>query len=127
MVEKTITFTDYNGTERTGKYYFNYSKAEIYHANASIEGGLHAKVKKIMEDNNPKEIMDFFKNFILDAYGEKSADGLHFVKSPEISKAFEQTEAYSELYSELVTDADKASAFFNALIPKGLVTDVENK
>lgn len=47
----------------------------------------------------------------------KSSDGKRFEKSEEISKAFEQTEAYSELFMELVTDAEKAAAFINGIIP----------
>ena len=29
MLKKTITYTDYNGSERTEDFYFNLSKAEI--------------------------------------------------------------------------------------------------
>lgn len=50
-------------------------------------------------------------------YGEKSPDGKRFVKSEELSTAFSQTEAYSQLYMELATDADKAAEFINGVIP----------
>lgn len=51
------------------------------------------------------------------SYGEKSPDGKRFVKSEELSTAFSQTEAYSQLYMELATDADKAAEFINGVIP----------
>ena len=59
-----------------------------------------------------------FKDLVLKSYGEKSADGKRFIKTPEISEAFSQTEAYSVLFMELATDADAAAAFVNGIIPK---------
>ena len=29
MIKKTVTYTDYNGVERTESFYFNLSKAEV--------------------------------------------------------------------------------------------------
>jgi hypothetical protein len=63
-------------------------------------------------------IVDTFKELILKAYGEKSADGKYFYKSPEISAKFAATEFYSELFMELSSDADAASKFFNGIIPQ---------
>ena len=40
------------------------------------------------------------------------------MKSEEISKAVSETEAYNKLFIELVTDANAASAFVNAIIPQ---------
>ena len=45
-----------------------------------------------------------FKDLILKAYGEKSADGRRFIKSKELSEAFSQTEAYSILYMNLIVN-----------------------
>ena len=39
------------------------------------------------------------------------------MKSEEISNGFAQTEAYSQLFMELATDADAAAAFVNGIIP----------
>ena len=54
------------------------------------------------------------------AYGEKSLDGKYFEKSPERSLRFSQTEAYSELFLELL-DPEKAAAFINAILPQDAV------
>ena len=35
----------------------------------------------------------------------------------EISTAFSQTEAYSQLFMELATDADAAAKFVNGIVP----------
>ena len=61
--------------------------------------------------------MNMFKEFIFRSYGIKSEDGRRFQKSEEISKSFEQTEAYSQLFVKLCTNADAASAFINGILP----------
>ena len=40
MLKKTITYTDYNGNERTEDFYFNLTKAEVVEMEMSTSGGL---------------------------------------------------------------------------------------
>lgn len=118
LTKKTITYTDYNGTERTEDYYFNLSKLELTRMQASVEGGLDEKLKKMINAKNGKAVMDFFEELILKAYGEKSEDGRRFIKSEELSIAFSQTPAYEALFEELVTDDEAAANFVKSIIPK---------
>lgn len=120
MITKEITFTDYNGQERKEKYQFNFTKAELTEMELSVNGGLSAMMERIKETDDRPELMRIFKDLILKAYGVKSADGKRFVKSEELRTEFSQTEAYSELYMELVTNTDSAINFFNGLIPNDL-------
>ena len=122
MLKKTITYTDYNGTERTEDFYFNLTKAEILDMEMSEAGGLTAKLNRIIESKDNRELMKHFKYIIHRAYGEKSDHGRRFVKSDEISTGFEQTEAYDELFMELFSDATKAAEFVNGIIPQGIQT-----
>lgn len=117
MLKKTITYTDYNGSERTEDFYFNLTKAEIVEMEMSTTGGLAEMIKKIVAAQDAPSIIAIFKKLILKAYGEKSPDGKRFIKSDEISNAFSQTEAYSQLFMELATDADKAAEFVNGITP----------
>lgn len=117
MLKKTITYTDYNGTERTEDFYFNLSKAEVADLEMGVEGGLSTMIEKIVAAKDTPAILAIFKKLVLQAYGEKSVDGKRFIKSEEISTAFSQTEAYSDLYMELATNADEAAKFFNGIIP----------
>lgn len=123
MIKKTITYTDYNDNIRTETFYFNLNKAELTEMELSEAGGLSEMIKKLVETQDHPSIIKIFKELLLRAYGEKSPDGKRFVKSPELSKAFSETEAYVELYMSLATDANKAADFFGALVPK----DIENK
>lgn len=117
MLKKTITYTDYNGSERTEDFYFNLTKAEVVEMEMSTTGGLAEMIKKIVAAQDAPSIIAIFKKLILKAYGEKSPDGKRFIKSDEISNAFSQTEAYSQLFMELATDADKAAEFVNGITP----------
>ena len=118
MLKKTITYTDYNGTERTEDFYFNLSKAEAMEMEMGTSGGLTETIKKIVAAQDSPSIIKIFKDFILKAYGEKSLDGKRFIKSKEISEAFSQTEAYSQLFMELATNAEAAAEFVNGIVPQ---------
>ena len=117
MLKKTITYTDYNGLKRTEDFYFNLSKAEVMEMELSTTGGLAEMIKRIVAAQDQPAIIKIFKDLILKAYGEKSADGKRFVKSDELAIAFSQTEAYSILFMELATDADAAAKFVNGIVP----------
>lgn len=120
MLKKAITYTDYNGNERTENFYFNLSQAELMEMEMSTAGGLAEMINKIVAEQDAPAIIKIFKELILKAYGEKSPDGKRFVKSKEISEAFAQTEAYSELFMELATNSDKAAEFVNGIVPKNM-------
>lgn len=117
MLKKTITYTDYNGLERTENFYFNLSKAEIAEMELTTVGGFAEMIQRVVDAQDQATIVKIFKDLILKAYGEKSEDGKRFMKSDEIATAFAQTEAYSILFMELATDADSAAAFVNGIIP----------
>lgn len=124
MLKKTIKYTDYNGSERIEDFYFNLSKAEIMEMEMSTTGGLTEMISKIVATQDAPAIIKIFKDLVLRAYGEKSPDGKRFIKSEEISTAFAQSEAYSNLFMELAFDADAASNFVNGIIPKDLTKEL---
>lgn len=117
MLKKTITYTDYNGNERTEDFYFNLSKAEVMEMEMGTSGGLSEMIQRIIAAQDAPAIINIFKMLVLKAYGEKSPDGKRFIKSEEISTAFSQTEAYSQLFMELASDADAAAKFVNGIVP----------
>ena len=118
MFKKTITYIDYNGTERTEPFYFNLTKAEIMEMELGTEGGLAEMITRIVEAKEAPAIIRVFKELILKAHGIKSDDGKRFIKSKEISDAFAQTEAYSQLFMELATDEKAAAEFVNNIVPE---------
>lgn len=118
MLKKTISFTDFDGNQRTEDFYFNLTKAEVTEMEMTVEGGLGKKLERIIQEQNIEKILQEFKEIIRKAYGVKSPDGRRFVKNQEVFEAFEQTEAYSELFMELATNAEAATEFVNGIIPQ---------
>lgn len=118
MLKKNITYTDYNGEERTEDFYFNLTRAELSEMELSTTGGLSATIERITQAKDTPAIVKIFKELILKSYGEKSPDGKRFIKSEELSKAFSETEAYSELFMELAQDSKAAAAFVNGIMPQ---------
>lgn len=125
MLKKAITYADYNGVERTENFYFNLSKAEVMEMEMGTEGGFTEMIQKIVAAKDAPSIIKVFKDLILKAYGEKSSDGKRFVKSDEISTAFSQTEAYSQLFMELSTNDKAAAEFVNGIMPADLVAKAQ--
>jgi len=117
MLKKTVTYTDYDGNERTEEFFFNLNKAEVTEMELSTEGGMEKMLKKIIESRDGKRIIEVMKDIVLRAYGEKSPDDRRFIKTPEMREAFSQTEAYVNVFMELATDAKAASDFVRGILP----------
>lgn len=120
MIKKTITYPDYNGINRTEDFYFNLSKAETMEMELGTTGGFAEMVRKIIAAQDMPTLIKLFKEIVLKAYGEKSPDGKYFLKEDRTGRklcvAFSQTEAYSQLFMELATDAELAAEFINGVI-----------
>lgn len=124
MLKKTIAYTDYNGEDRKEDFYFNLSKAELVMMESSVVGGMRQRLEKIVQSRDEVSIMEMFKDLIHRSYGVKSDDGKRFIKSEELATQFEQTEAYSELVMEILSGADAAANFINAIIPRDIAKEI---
>lgn len=118
MLKKTITYTDYDGLERTEEFRFNLTKAELVDMELTTAGTFSETMKRIIAEKDIIRIAKLFKELLLNSYGVKSDDGKRFVKSQELSEAFSQTEAYSDLYIELLSNPEEAAKFFAEVAPK---------
>lgn len=128
MIKKTVTYTDFNGNERTEDFYFNLTQVELAELDlgvSGVSGGLLGLLKKIVREKDQRQIVEYFKKIVLMAYGEKSVDGRRFVKSEEIRNGFAPTEAYSKIFMELAQDADKAAEFVNGIMPKEVAEEAK--
>lgn len=117
MFKVTETYTDYNGVERTEDFHFNLNKAELMEMELSTTGGLAETINRIVAAQDGPAIIKIFKDLVLKAYGVKSEDGKRFKKSDELREAFVETEAYSQIFMRLATDADAAAKFVNGIMP----------
>ena len=69
MIKKTMTYTDFNGTERTEDFYFNLTKAEVMEMEMSTKGGLAEMIQRIIAAQDQPAIIKIFKDLIIRSYG----------------------------------------------------------
>ena len=126
MLKKTITYEDWNGNTRTEDFYFNLKKVECTELEYSLGPGmtLSESFQTLIETQDFAAIIKVIKDMLFKSYGIKSDDGKRFMKSAEISKAFEESPVFDDIYMELVSDAKKAADFMTALVPKDLVSQL---
>lgn len=117
MIKENMTYVDFNGNERNEDFYFNLTEAEALDMEMSTTGTLSQKIKSIMDSQDQPEIIKLFKEIILAAYGVKSPDGKYFVKNEKVRQEFESTQAFSDLYIKLASDANAAANFVNGVVP----------
>ena len=124
MLTREITYTDYNGVERTESFRFNLSKAELMEMEMSVTGGFGEMVERIISAKDTPSLIEIFKDLICRSYGVKSPDGRRFMKSKELTEEFTQTEAYSDLFMELALNSEKAAEFVNGILPADFGTRI---
>ena len=120
MIKWPITYTDYNGETITEDFYFHLNKAELTTMQFEANGNFSQYLERLVNERDIKSLGQEFRKIILNSYGKKSDDGRLFRKSQEMRDEFEQSEAYSELFMDLVTDEDKATKFIKGILPSDL-------
>lgn len=125
MIKQTITYTDYNGNERTEEYWFNLSKAELLRLETTTKGGFQKTLENAVASEDNYRIIEVFEDLIKRAIGMKTLDGKYFKKSKEFTEDFVQSEAYSTLLFDLLQDAEKANAFIRGIMPNDLLAQAE--
>ena len=123
MLKKEITYVDYNGVEKKETFWFNLTKSELMKEFGAGDGTTET-LQRIVDAKDGRALMDNYEKLILNAYGEKSADGRRFVKSKELSEEFSQTPAYDVLFMELLTNENAAAEFTEGILPADLVAEV---
>lgn len=127
MLKKSITYTDYDGNERTEDFYFNLSEVELTKMEFATSGGLENSINKIVDSKDVDAMLKMIEKLILASYGEKSEDGRRFNKSSDISEGFMQTEAYNKLFMELIRDENSARNFVRGILPANIARRVEEQ
>lgn len=127
MLKKEITYNNFDNESKTETFYFNLTKIEIIKLNADYDDDVSTLLERIGSgDAKSKEIIAFFEDLFGRSYGEK-LEGGRFIKSKELTSSFLMTDAYSELFLEVMTDAAKAAAFINGLMPADVIAQVERE
>lgn len=121
MIKKTIKYTDYNGVEKERDFLFHLKKSDLIDLQYKDSRGFLTYIQSVIDSKDESALWKAFRDIVLMSYGEKSEDGERFIRSEELSKQFEQTEAFSELIMELMSVEGAAADFVNGLMPSDLV------
>jgi hypothetical protein len=95
--------------------YSDYTNLDIHDQNSTAQA-LSQFINKTLKEGKADTIIEFLEDFILSAYGEKSADGKRFMKSAKIREDFSYSIAYATLFEELITDEKKLGQFMDGVI-----------
>lgn len=137
MLKKTITYTNpFTQQPVSEEHYFHISKSQLidlqmeYQNEPAVKDpitgnmleGYPARMQKVINEQDGSGLVELLKDFIRLAYGRK--DGDRFIRSKAITAEFESTEAFSQLYFEICTDADIQNEFINSILPGELQEEV---
>lgn len=118
MFERKFTFEGFDGKTYEDVWGFYLSKADLLQIQLGTFVGLDQLMKRLIETKNGKEIMAIVDEIIMKSVGHTSPDGRKFLRNDELRDEFRQTDAYSQLFSELVTDPEKVLDFIFGAVPK---------
>lgn len=112
MIKKSIKYVDFNGVEQEEDFYFHLSVPEVTRLQAVVAPeSLEQHVQRIAKEGKVEEILSMIEKILLTAYGKKTPDGKSFIKTDELTKSFEYSQAYAELFEELLTNPDSLQTF----------------
>ena len=119
MLKKTIKykkfFTDENAEEVEEDFYFNLTKFEV------IEINLMEDLISVGKSTNTRRIIPTFKRIVKASVGQKIDN--EFIKDDTFTEAFVASEAYSNLFIEILGSGDaesKMAAFVKGIIPSDM-------
>lgn len=120
MIKHNITYVDFNGVERNEDFYFHLTVPEVTRLEAEVGVDLATYAKEVTESGDAKKIVEFLEKIVKTSYGEKSEDGRTFVKNERLLEAFEYSQAYAELFQQLIMDREFAQVFGTGIATKGI-------
>lgn len=118
MFKHTVEYNDFNGNERTEDLYFHLATHEVTRLEASIGMSLEDHITELQTNQKVPELLAFLEKVMINAFGVKSADGKTFRKTKEIHEEFEYSQAYAELFEQVVTNPDLARKFGEGVAEK---------
>lgn len=144
MYKKVINYVNFNGEQKSKECYFNLTRPEMMEMKRSPLFEMQAIIERIrgMKDPDNELTMEekdmiqekmgkILRDLVVMSYGEKSADGERFIKRVGTDpfgkgQEFIETNAYDELYMEMLQDIRGLIGFVRAVIPESLSTQLDN-
>lgn len=123
MIEKVITYEDYNGEKVTDTFHFHMNKDDVAEFKYRKDGSdIVDVIARIMSTENVRGVLDILKELARSGVGRKELiEGKAvFVKDDMARTLLFSTDAYSELMFELIEKPEAAADFIAGMLPKDL-------
>lgn len=121
VIRKNITFKDLEGNSRTEEFCFHLNKAELAELKMVHGDGLEGLMGTLNAAKDGETIIAAFRKIISATVGQPNPhDGISFDKDPDYVKRFMNSDAYSELFMELISAEDSGGSFIIGVLPKDL-------
>lgn len=119
MFKHSVKYKDFNGNDREEELYFHLSLPEVTRLEAEIGKPLSDYTKELVDNMDMNKLVGFLERILLQSYGVKSSDGKSFQKSKELRDTFEYSQAYAEVFEQVLTDPDLARKFGESVADDG--------
>ena len=120
MIKETISYEDIDGNSKTIDAYFHLTMREMRQL---LKDGIQDKLDVVTSGKASTDTMfDLIDILIKTSFGKRveSNGEAHFVKDPELTEAFMNSDAYDSLLGKMMSDDQFATRFFTGLVPKAL-------
>ena len=111
MFKHNIKYVDFNGNERDEDFYFHLSIPEVTRLEAKFGAPIDTYIKTLVDNQQLADMLDFLEDIILTSYGRKTTDGKSFIKNQQLRTEFEYSQAYAELFEEMITKPELVKKF----------------
>ncbi len=123
MYTKKIPFKDFNDNPHNSVVHFNLTEREVLKNLVSLKTIIEWKDSMGGPDREltTEEVVEFynaFEDILLEAWGEPSADGLHFRKGGKYE--FEESALFNACMVEFVTNPQETGSLLDGIMPKGM-------
>lgn len=118
MYKHTVNYVDFNGNERKEDLYFHLTSVEVLRIEAEVGKDLQDHIKELVDNQDLNSLLAFLEKMLLNSYGKKTSDGRAFHKDKRIRDEFEYSQAYAEVFEDLMNDPELAKKFGENLSAK---------
>jgi len=117
MIKKDISVTDLDGNPRIKTYYFSIPPTEMFRMDSEM-GGLERAMNQIMREQDVAKIIEVLEQLIRKSVGIRKDD--EFYRSEEVTEQFMNSEAFSSLLIEFLTDPKTCAEWCAGILPADL-------
>lgn len=125
MLKKQITYMDLDNNPVTEDFYFNLTKVEITEFQWSRPGGLTSVIEEIIKAEDTSAVLKLFREICSISVGKRSDDGRRFIKNDDIRNDFLQSDAYSELFMEMIQNPGEMAKFLAGMVPADAAAEMQ--